>query len=305
MLVLMQCNKVGIEYLGYSGRWKAGNTVLRLHCPEHGIWEKLKLHNFLKGISCRGCGDVATRAARKKSDDHFIDIFLQKSETAKNFIFCNLQRKQKWRVKCKICSEDEYTKAGVCTGVFDVPYASLLAGHVPCRCAKGIRNKTDEQRVFRANQELEGTQYTCLSYCGKTKRLTVKCEIHGNWQVAEQGILRAKSRCPACAKTGFDEKKPAVFYVLKVSSENNEFIGFGISNNFERRISNHRVNCKRADYGVEVLSVIHMSGADARDFEREVKSRYPKNPVDIEGFRTEATYVEFLDQLLSEVSALT
>lgn len=117
--------------------------------------------------------------------------------------------------------------------------------------------------------------------------------------------------CLCKGRSGFSVKNDAVFYVLQVTSETCDFVGYGITGLLETRLKNHRRHLLRESYEISEVVTFALAGSQAMELEREIKRRFPLFKQGVTGFRREATYgwlfddvaafaEKFIDQRVSE-----
>ena len=63
-----------------------------------------------------------------------------------------------------------------------------------------------------------------------------KCKKGHTWEISSAHRTFCGSKCPICAETGFNSDKPACFYLMKRSNEQQ----LGITNVLEDRIRTHK-----------------------------------------------------------------
>jgi hypothetical protein len=282
-----KCLALNIEFLGFVQEHVTTRAKVILKCYAHGIWKTNRLDHLLAGISCPDCGCEKVSQTRKKDDSEHIASFLKTGEFDSRYTFCNLG-KQKWSVKCSVCASDVYSEAGLCNGIFNAYYAALREGFIPCRCGCNV-SLTEDQTVFAINKKCEDSIYKCISYNKLEDRLCMRCDLHGEWVTSKGSVFVSGSRCPSCAKTGFDKMKPACIYVLKIKGPFDGFVGYGITNNKDKRMRTHKRNLKLAGYEIESTLLKEMSGESAYYLERQIKCRFPLFETSIEGFKTESS----------------
>lgn len=224
-----QVKKDGISILGFIPPYTGTKTKLRLCCEEHGEWSTTAIIQFKKGISCPKCGRKTAGEVNSKSDEEHISEFFSTGVFKEG---CKFWRSPKltpagwamyWYHTCPICSEDEFVKAGLCTGVFESYVSHLKEGLCGCRCSD-FPSYTKEQQDYRTKLKCKEFGYTFIDRKGKF--VTYSCPEHGirtvNWQSLMQG-----HGCPGCAgqnqrqayiNTVFDGSSP-VAYKLGISRD--------------------------------------------------------------------------------------
>jgi hypothetical protein len=92
-----------------------------------------------------------------------------------------------------------------------------------------------------------------------------ECHQGHQWEARVDSILNG-TNCNVCSPGGFKSKLPAWEYVLKYES----FLKFGITNDLERRLSEHRRN---GTFEI-VHSKYHTDGELAQQWEHLIKQKY-------------------------------
>lgn len=221
---------------------------------------------------------------------------------------------QWWNLTCPVCSCDEFVQNGTCTGIFKSRTGALMQGTKPCRCAK-TPHWTQSQREHQANEILRergfGTKFVEWEthYERNTSKIVLECPRHGNFTIGFNKFLLTKNGCPACARGGYNPKLDGALYVILAQGFSHSFTGFGISNDFEKRLSVHKYNLGRAGYKIAEMELYKGEGYMIKDIELQILRTFERHSQCIEGFRKEATYwynyEEVLDFVESKLAAQT
>lgn len=131
-----------------------------------------------------------------------------------------------------------------------------------CSSKAKLTNEDIESRLIKGGIKL----IESINRLGLTD---LKCRCGNAWSSSFKNIFRA---CPSCGKSGFDNTKPAVGYILIFDT----FIKYGISNVFHIRLRQHKRNGKFKVHQVEQFT----NGKIAREWELLVKSFFGGNFVD-------------------------
>lgn len=188
--------------------WKGYRTKLKLVCPLHGEFNNTSIHNFLSGNGCPICGRESRGKSQLLSDDIHVKEFMSTGKFKEGTTFKrNTSKvdakggKSYWDYTCPVCSNDEYVKAGVCTGVFTSSTGNLKRGTLPCRCSTAYRF-TKPQWEYRLTKECERRGYVFIGWRGKRctarAKFIYKCPLHGE-QSAKIANFLTHHGCPACA----------------------------------------------------------------------------------------------------------
>jgi len=281
------------------------------------VWTK-RVASLLMGYGCLHCKNKAAGVVLTKPENVVITEFVESGAFVPGTTFSKTEPqlyggrlRALWEVICPLCSSDEFVRAGLCSGVFVSDSHNLRSGKLPCRCSTKYR-WTKEQREYQVRKVCERSQlYKFVGWLGGVyknaySRVVMQCSDHGEYSVGVSGFVAQGTRCPDCAKTGFNLRNAASVYILQAVGRYS-FTGYGISREADRRLSEHSRNLKRVGFTIGQTQIYPMTGQQAWDLEKVIKAKFPLNPQDIPGFRTEATYYEhyqavcdFVDKWLFE-----
>ena len=159
--VKRDCTSRGsVTLLGFVEPWAGNKTKLKLRCDYDGnIWDTTTVSNFFCSRNtihkntncCQVCTQKLAIKTNTKSDSSLIAAFISSGSFLEGTVFTrceNVNGRYRWEVKCPICSVDEYTTHGVCSGLFSSTSARLRVGGKSCRCSKNYR-WTREQREYQ------------------------------------------------------------------------------------------------------------------------------------------------------------
>lgn len=222
MRIQRECNKRGYIFLGFNGDYKGGKTYLKLYNPEtDNEWDTATVQGLLGGV-----GDPSIHVSGNKlSDIEYINKF-HKAGFTKDYKFWRSDKLDKngwkpyWYYTCPVCSNDEYVKAGVCSGVFESTGNNLSAGKMACRCNKQF-GWTIEQREFKIKQlcEIDSFEFLCWNdfdkFCSKTT-FNIKCKNNHDIVSDSDRFINSGYRCFRCAP-----RIPSMngFYVTRSNDE--------------------------------------------------------------------------------------
>lgn len=197
-----------------------------------------------------------------------------------------------------------------CGKTLDVVTNSLTKGHTrSCGCFhlarardanKGFaRNKFSEEQL---KARLESLPVDINEYGGRIGgKSSATCKTCGHTWVTSVRQLSSGRSCPVCAGWGFDPSKEGVLYVLRVTTRHDEYIGFGITREFDKRMTYHYRNATRAGATLEPLATYTMSGYAALAAEAALKNTLDIIDCGVHGFRTEA--VRYANHVLDTIAA--
>ena len=145
-------------------------------------------------------------------------------------------------------------------------------------------------------------------YVDTQTRSTFRCKFGHEWTTPLNNVTKRKnpSGCPGCAKSGFNPSKPAYFYVVGLYGAAGDYVGFGITEKPDIRLSRHKHSAALKGYSLDVVNLAFFdNGADAHALERLVIETTPCEDTGIEGFRREAALMQHMPSILNIVSEAT
>lgn len=175
----------------------------------------------------------------------------------------------------------------------------LFAGR-GCPVCSGVAKWTVESVIRR----LESKGITLVGpFCGTNARTQFRCNCGHEWDAYMGSVLHV-SGCPKCAKYGFDATVPAHFYVLKLTSRNGEYVGFGITKDIDTRLRAHSRELSKQGFNVvQVETYFFSRGSDARVVEELVGEHLGGIDLGVSGFRREALMGSDYDKLMGIITS--
>lgn len=305
-LINRACKEREFVYEGYVGEWSRSTTKLRIRCLKDGrAWESTSVFHLLSGDGCPSCKAKGFSDALTPDDDTRIKQFTNTSRFLPGTIFGRKDNEGNWAYKCPKCSNDEYVREGLCSGVFDTTAAYLAKGTLSCRCSQMFR-WTQAQRERQIKQKAEGMEGISFvgwvnKYENCDSRILLKCDKHKEWECGVSSFIHKGTGCPRCAKSGFNRSKAAFLYVILATSSTGEFTGYGVTGCKHRRFGEHTINLAKNGFEIARSKVFEMGGEAAFQLEKELKIRFDVQPQKIAGFRKEATYGHMYETVVNFV----
>jgi hypothetical protein len=255
------------------------------------------------------CG-LKTRADKKATpNEEMIRRFFATGSFKPGTEFSRVKKNGRiWQYTCPGCSNDEYVKAGACTGVFHADRSNLIAGKLSCRCAYNHKWTQAERELQIAKVcSKDNRRYEFLGwrepqgYKNQSSRLYLHCPEHGKWEASVASFLDNEDGCPNCSTGGgYDRHKEGCFYVFQAEGRV-PFTGYGVSNRADRRLTVHARNLEQRSLRIGATQVFYADGEVIWNLEQSVKARFELNAQDMVGFRTEATYYEYYQDVIDFV----
>lgn len=197
-----------LKFLGFFGDFSGTESKLRLSCERHGEWTSTKMGHFInQGVGCPGCSDDNKSGVLRQNDSEHILSFVKTGRFQKGTLFWRSSSRKStsgsslyWKVKCPVCSRDEYVRAGLCNGIFESTITALKRGFRPCRCSKSYHYTGPqwEYRVIKRCREMGYTFEGWLTEASRTGIFRYSCPMHGRQETTSTGIISGGG-CPGCA----------------------------------------------------------------------------------------------------------
>lgn len=309
VLISRLCEARNYNFLGFSNEWAGNDTRLSLECQIDGHKWNPKLADFRFNVKngCAKCSDRDAGVRKSLSYDDAVNSFMSTGKFLEGTKFTKVagavKKRTHWEYTCPVCSNDEYVKAAVCSGVFKSTQGQLSEGHIACRCSNAIR-WTKPQRDYQVAKIL-AAEDSKIKHIGwheykgeKHGKLVMYCPIHKGWEVSVDVFLKG-TRCPACAKPGYSQNKQGFVYALKIEGLSESFTGFGISNNPDSRLSQHRRILATFGLSITSFEIVATEGVVAPKVESAIKKHFPKSAQTIKGFMREATHYNLFESVVT------
>lgn len=288
------------SFVGFAENFKNNKTKVILSCTEHGKWNSSCIANIIKGVRCPQCFEDRRGKSTLLEDEIHIQNFMKTGKYKEGSKFSRIDGRTNggnayWNYTCPVCSKDEYVKAGLCSGNFEICHTSLTSGLLPCRCSINYRWKP-LQREYQVKKIIKdkNTDYIFVSLSNNTKSVDFICERHGFQTLSLQRFLKG-NYCRDCAIEN------QVYGYVHLIKDNNQPIGlkFGITNNIQNRLS----QLSKGAFELENLIICKFeSSKHCREAESRCKSILECGVFNKKEFPdgyTETTFLYNLDKIMS------
>lgn len=231
--------KKGITILGFVEPWCGRKTKLICYCDKHGEWQTASINSFKQEKSCPSCAHQKAGPKPKEDSVHIKDFmktgsFHPEAQFLRSEKSDNLGRKVYWNYTCPVCSNDEYVKAGLCSGVFEAHLSSLKKGQLSCRCSIIYQYKK-EQWDYRLNKLCQERGYEFVGWktekFGSDRKFIYLCPLHGEQTITTYSFLDGQG-CPECAGHNQQQGYINVVYDEEIPVS----LKFGIANDSKVRL---------------------------------------------------------------------
>lgn len=210
----------------YTG---ARTTKLICECSVHGEWRSTNINGAKRGSGCPSCLGTNIQKTKRSAtpDSEHIAQFIKAIGDGVDRKYYRSERKTKqggsnfWIYECSVCSHDEYVKAGVCNGLFEINIGGLKKGKLACRCSPAYKFTT-AQWIFRMTKTCQERGDQFIGFVGKIGAKQVfnyLCNLHGEQSALPYNYLIGKG-CPQCAGKNMQE-----FYINAILDEYGEDTG--------------------------------------------------------------------------------
>lgn len=177
-----------------------------------------------------------------------------------------------------------------CQYKWSTAFNSINAGRGCVKCA-GLKTPTLTECKDKLNVESRRLHIISFSKNSSDPNSLFQCCLCSyTWKTSWESVYNKKSNCPACAKLGFNPSKPAWVYILLLDTPQGYCYGFGITNNLDKRLKEHRLSLgPMLDQEYEPL--YFDSGVDAQNLESTWKQSSYITNAGVTGFKTECVLV--------------
>lgn len=294
------CEERNYTFLGTEGK-KTGQGSVNLKCNVHNYQWTSQTKNFLNGQgTCPCCANKRKSLSELLEEEIAEKRIKEIGGYSDEYHFWRAEKWGWWYYTCPVCSNDEYVENGLCTGIFKSVDANLFKGCKNCRCGTVYR-WSNAQLEYKARKIIDerNLPYTFEGF--DNKKLILKCKYHTSWKINFLNLKNGHG-CPLCAKCGYKSDKPASVYVLRVmNSEGEGFTGFGITNDIELRMRDHRCSAGKKGYVIYEAFNFETDGYTARDIENKILKNFPLEPQVVKCFKKEATSLSLYEQVVNFV----
>jgi hypothetical protein len=308
-----EINSTKYTFLSRKTEFKGKNTRITVSCPKHGDGSKFdtpwipRFEDIVRGNGCPKCASLY----RFSEDEYKLQI-----ETATKYRVLDFSSEKKAK-HTKVALECPEHGEGLLFGNPWYPTINNVLRGAGCpKCANTYVYSADEI-VSKINEIGHGRFRLSNNNSdfskGVKSRVELQCLIDENftWETNADCIFCGTS-CPHCSSYGFNESKPAYFYLQDLYIDD-EFVAvkLGITNRqplLRMKQQNRSTTIK------QVLNnfVYHESGKILMDFERRLLEKYKfcgKRPIlskDVfpDGY-TETVCVSLKNEILAEMSLIS
>ena len=200
--------------------YKNMKTKINIECRIHGIFKQTP-DSHKKGNGCPKCGAKQMRELKRDN----IKIFIEKA----NAVHKNLYDYSK---SLYVASSVKLTITCPLHGDFDITPNAHLRGSGCNKC--GILRSSKKQRmskqefIDRANKKHNNFySYELVDYKNVDTKVKINCPAHGVF--TQTPYVHFRSKCPHCARSGFDTNKPGILYIAEVYTKEKIIYKLGIT----------------------------------------------------------------------------
>tara|TARA_R110002012_G_scaffold49804_2_gene128740 strand:+ start:7044 stop:8231 length:1188 start_codon:yes stop_codon:yes gene_type:complete len=229
---------------------------LKLYNPSNGNrWETACIGSLLSG---EGCPIEGRSTTGNKNTRPLVDVEQQvrAAGTLQDHHRLKEVNNKSCLLICEKCAVDEYSKGGVCNGVFLTKKSYLKEGWLPCRCSSSPKY-TMEQKEFKAKSLIESEEGEFISLGADRVTLSYICKEGHHCKPHYNSYVNDNDRCRTCyskhdRSLGFYKQRALDIdhlYVINMTHKEDSFLKIGRTFEIERRYQQYR----RVGYTVEEL----------------------------------------------------
>jgi predicted GIY-YIG superfamily endonuclease len=131
-----------------------------------------------------------------------------------------------------------------------------------------------------------------------------RCELGHTWEARVESLINSDKGCPHCAVTGFKPYLPATFYLFLLEKDGAAALGFGITNNFKRRMEAHNRSFKKSNTTATLIKTfLFQNGDDAKGLEKTLRDHPLRLNFGVIGFKRECLPLEMKEYILEKIES--
>ena len=269
-------NKFGARFDYSSVIYRSQKTPVTIICPSHAAFSQSPDKHLQSLYGCPKCG-VTVRARSRIADggERFHKAFVEQFGGRIELLSSYISVKDPIYCRCKVHNY-EFVTTPDCLN--NSTYACVKCGSE----ASGLRRRgTTVDFVERASSKF-GDQFDLsqVDYKTNATKVSIRCPIHGNFEVRPVDFLKSTHGCPKCGKlhVGYAENRilrleagsirprPTKLAVMKIEV-------FGITA-FKVGITSRSLIARYREALREVLFEASLSELDALKLERQIHATY-------------------------------
>lgn len=150
---------------------------------------------------------------------------------------------------------------------------SHLGGSGCYECGVDARRSTLEHFIIKSNIIHKNKyDYSLVEYNNGSTKIDIICPIHGKFKQGPNDHLSGKG-CASCAKSGFDQNKPAYCYYIKFKSEMQTLYKIGVTNlTVIKRLGSMRID---KDIHATIIQELYFeNGFEALEMETKILKEF-------------------------------
>lgn len=153
----------------------------------------------------------------------------------------------------------------------------------PCGTTKaGLTQRIGEADIISKLKIISSEGYDFIRFTKpyettKGARAVMRCKDHGEWSALIIHLIFKRSRCPGCARRGYDQTKKGYLYLYSWHGLGHEVLKIGITNKMEEFKRIKEQHARNKGMTGELIDVwCWDDGAIARAYETEIKRAIPR-----------------------------
>jgi hypothetical protein len=291
------CETKDYIFSGWEGAYNKTKTRVRLTCDKHKFsWSKATINSFMSGSNCPLCGTESS--TKCKDDEVMISNFTKGVNRVEGTNFYRCTGKG-WYYTCPICSEDKFSKNGLCSGRFYTTPHAVKSGVKSCRCSPRF-HWSREQREFQIKELLNicGGNFTNwvkgTKYKNTTDTFAWVCNENHECVTSVDSFITAGSRCSTCGRskiTLYSHRLDEIdtLYIAKLTKGSEVLLKVGRTLEIKRRLG----ELTEVGHSVEVLDIF--TGKHKYIHRLETEIHYTLNSISVLPLDNMCGYTECYD----------
>ena len=271
----------GLSFVKLSEEFNGYDTRFEIMCATHGVFTTLldniryKKSNNSACTKCSGTYVKTPEEYTEHCNSQYVD---------QNFKFFlpedlpELDHSKYVYYSCPKCSNDEYVKEGICSGVFRLHKTQINKKAISCRCSSGFYWKEPHvkyqiTKIIKEENLKDKFIGFVDGYKNNTSKFIRECQDHGEYTTTVVNFKNRRDGCPLCYKSRFNSSKPAYVYLVRWYGFGEEYLKFGITN--REVIARVKEQYSKCDLDYEILSSYYFeNGILAEKLENIIKDNF-------------------------------
>jgi hypothetical protein len=142
-------------------------------------------------------------------------------------------------------------------------------------------------------KSIESLDFSDFEYKSCYENSSVSCKVCKKTSLIQPTELWSGKRCSFCSNSGFNKNIPSILYIVEFAIGETLVTGFGITKNIVSRMRTHSRYLSALNSTVNKMKLFNLLGEKTLFVETNMKRLLPIYNTGVEGFKTEATLLNF------------